>query len=342
MENKEEIKLKVTELDKKMDEIFELTDTTTGTTGFTNIWGKKWAEKVIQFGEALRRFDQVCIINKDLVNSPDRTVYLPKSTSHLDMTTSKAEDNTVRTTTEMTNLNTVEVQIDNSNYEQGAIGISKQSAQLSRVNLITQARYAIAQDLADNVDSAIATALQSTDIGANNRVYGGTGNTGVDGLATGDIITTDLIADAMALIEENNFFPKYLFLHPVQLKVFRKDPQFVNASEYGSDAVVMKGEIGTYLGMNVITTTNVPAYAQSATDTNESSTTWGAAGKVGIMVGTGPNNLPVANALVWKEMPSIGYEYDLKRNKHWIYMDQCYEAAIVQPKACALIKTTNA
>ena len=329
--------------DKKMEQIYELADTTTTTADnyFPDLLGKQWADRVIEFGEALRKFDQVCYIDKGLVSSNDKTLYIPYTTSHLSLDVSRAAgEGGIRDTTELTNLTSVEVTIAAACWEQGAITITKEVAKTVKTNLITQARYAIAQDLAQRVDANIATALQATTV--DSVVYGGTGNTGVDGLATGDVITVDHVADAMNELENNNFIPAYLFMHPTQTKVFRKDPQFVNASEYGSGEVVMKGEIGNYLGVKVISTTNTPGYALSATDVNETPTTWGAAGHCAIMVGTGPANQPVACALAWKEMPSIGYEYDKKRNKHWIFYDQTYKAQIIQPEAVCLIKTTDA
>ena len=317
-----------------------LADTTTSSTGLSNVQGQQWATKVIQFGEALRRFDQVAIINKWMVGKGDKTVTIPKATSHLTIDTSKsAGEAGLRDTTEMTDLTAVDLTVSASSFKQGAITISKEIALTSRVDLVAQARYKIAQALAQDVDSDLATALEDTSV--TNRVYGGDA-TGVDSLATGDTFSVDLIADAIAKIEANNFYPKYLFISHLQRQVLLKDSAFVNASEYGGREAVLKGEIGTYLGLKIISTTNVPSYSASETDTNESTAQWGAAGRTCIMVGTGPNNEPVSVALAWKEMPSVGYEYDMKRNKHWIYYDQAYATGIIQPKAVCLIKVTNA
>lgn len=317
-----------------------LADTTTSTTGISTVQGQQWATKVIQFGEALRRFDQVAIINKWMVGRGDKTVTIPKATSHLTIDTSKAAgEGGIRDTTEMTDLTGVDLTVSASSFKQGAITISKEAALTSRVDLVAQARYKIAQALAQDVDVDIATSLQDTTV--TNRVYGGSA-TGVDSLSTGDKFTVDLIPDAIAKIEANNFFPRYLFISHLQRQVLLKDSTFVNASEYGGREVVLKGEIGTYLGLKIISTTNTPSYSASETDTNESSTQWGAAGHCCIMVGTGPNNEPVAVALAWKELPSIGYEYDMKRNKHWIYYDQAFVTGIIQPKAVCLIKVTDA
>lgn len=330
------------ELAKRMEQIIELTsgDTVVGTTGFANLLGKKWAERVILFGESARRFDQSCIVNTDLVGSRDKTVYIPKSTSHLDIDTSRSGgEGGDRDTTKLDNLSGVDCSIAANNYEAGCVVITKELFDASRVNAITQARYAIAQDLAENVDAAIATELQDTSV--TNVVYGGTSATGVDGLAAGDVISTDDVADGMEQIESNNFFPKYLYLHPKQVKVFRKDPQFINASEYGTDDVVIKGKITKYMGLEVIETTNVPAYSATDVDVNDGSDQWAVDGHIGVMVGTGLQNQPVGCALVWKNKPEIGYEYDKMSNEHRIFHDQAFMAQIIQEGSISLLKTAD-
>jgi N4-gp56 family major capsid protein len=52
-----------------------------------------------------------------------------------------------------------------------------------------------------------------------------------------------------------------LFMAPEQTEDLTTDSQFVNASEYGTNEVVLKGEIGQYLGVKIIESNNTPAYA---------------------------------------------------------------------------------
>lgn len=326
-----------------MKQLFELATavTDTATTQISETQGSNWMSDVLKFGEALRRFDQAVEQDESLVGSGDKTLVIPISTSHLAIDTAKnAGEGDVRDYTELTNLDTVSVTFAATDFLQGAVVISKEIALTSRVDLVAQARYTIAQELAQDLDEAIALALQATSV--TNRVYGGSGNTDVNGLATGDILTTDLIADAMEKIESNNFVPAMVFIHPKQLKVFRKDSQFVNASEYGSDAVVLRGEVGDYLGVKVITTTNAPVYGSGATDVNETPTTWGAAGHIAIMVGTDAGGRKVAGVVAWKEKPSIDYEYRKLEGAHFVYYDQAFKASVVQPSAVCLVKVTDA
>lgn len=331
---------------KKFDEILELADTitTTGTATGTNIYtdfaGTVWKDRVVQYGEALRRFDQVCLVDKSLVGNGAQTVSIPKGTSHLDIDTSKSGgEAAARDTTAIDNLDAVSFTIAASDYREGQVTVSKAAEQTSMVNLVAQARYVVSEALAQDVDTAIATALQSTSV--TNVVYGGSGVSAVDGLSSGDTFHADLVADAMEKIESANFVPYALFINTKQLRELRKDSQFTNASEYGSDEVVLKGQVGDYLGVKVITTTNTPTYAASATDVNETSKTWAVAGNTCILVGRDKLDRNVAAGLIWKELPTVGYEYELEKNLHHIYYDQCFKAGIIQEDAVCLIKVAQ-
>lgn len=299
-----------------------------------------WMTEVVKYGEALRRLDQFAIVNKDLVGKSGDRVTIPINTGHLSLTVSHTEGE-VRTLTELTKLDTVTIIVAAGDFYRGAIRIGKEISSLSAVDLVAMAKYSIAQDLADDVDLSLATAIQATAVTKN--VFGGAStNADASDLATGDVLTTDLIVDAMALIEASDFVPKYLVIGPYQLAALRKDSQFVNAAEYGSNEVVMKGEIGQYLGIKIISTTNANLdYDSSNTDTNDASA-WGANGFCCPMIATGRNGEPVAYAIVWKELPHIDYEFLKDECAHQIYYDQAFEDDVIQPDAICLIKVTDA
>ena len=313
--------------------------TDTSTTQISEVQGKSWATEVVKFGEALRRFDQAVETNTYMIGKGDVTTTIPKSTSHLAVDYAPTDgEGGKRDNTELTNLDTVDLTISATSFKRGVVTVSKQIALTSRIDLIKQARYTVAEALAQDVDTALATTLQDT--GVTNVVYGGDA-TGVDSLADADVITTDLMPDAMTQIEANNFVPKWFFISPYQLKVFRKDPQFVNASEYGSDRVVLRGEIGEYLGVSIIATTNCPTYSASDTDTNETPTAWTPDGQACPMVGLNKSGRHIAAALAWKEKPAIGYEYEMNEAIHRIYYDQCFTSGVIQPGAISLVKVSQ-
>lgn len=327
--------------------------TDTATSNISDLEGKSWQTEVVHFGEALRRFDQAVDMNENMVGIGDKTISIPKTASVKSITTSNTQGD-VRTVTELDNLEMVDLTISASSWKRGVISITKQILSTSRIDLIKEARGAVASALAQDADLAIAgsgtgdsvteNGVQHSDV--TNHVYGGDATT-PETLAAGDIFTTDLVPDAMAQIEASNFIPKFLYISSYQLKALRKDPQFVNASEFGSDRVVLRGEIGEYLGLSVISTTNTPAYAISGQDINEYASgadtdVYAVASNVCPVIGIDKKGKKVAGTLAWKEKPAVGYEYERDESLHKIYYDQCFVFGLVQPKAVSLIKVTQA
>jgi len=239
----------------------------------------------------------------------------------------------------MTNLTKFSFTIAESDFLRGGVAISKQVFMTCAVDLLAQARYVIAQDMADDVDLAIATMLQSTSI-TTNLLWGGDA-TQVEDLSDGDVLTTDLIADGIRQIEINNFVPKYLVISPYQKATLLKDSQFVNASEYGSNEVVMKGEIGSYLGLKVIVTTNTNlSYTTGDTEVNENASP-GADMNVCLLIGQNRQGMNCAGGIAWKELPHIDYEYEKNEARHLIYYDQAFTTSIMFTEAISLIKVSQ-
>jgi N4-gp56 family major capsid protein len=322
-----------------------ITDTSTVDSGgsstiYADIGGQEWKTRVIQYAEDSRYMDQFAIIDKTMVGTGAKTVTIPKSTTNLSITTSQTEGD-VRTITEMTDLDAVDLTVAASDFKYGEIAITKQIFMTSTVDLIAQARYKIAQALARDLDTGVVSALESgASSTSTNHAYGGDATTPAT-LAAGDTMTPDVIANGMEILESNNFEPAYLILDPKQIRDLRKDPQFVNASEYGSNIVVMKGEIGTYLGLKVFKSTNVPEYSASETDTAQSSSAWAVAGKIGLLIGTLKGGEPCAYAIAWKELPNVDYEYDKDEALHRVYYDQCFKVGVIHNAAYCFLYTTD-
>ena len=184
-------------------EVFELADTYTGTSGISTFAGKLWKTKVVQFGEALRRFNQGCSIYTDLVGTGAVDLVVPYTTSHKSVSTATNTEGsgtaTERAHTALDNMTGVTLSVAATDFKQGDVTVTKAAEMSSMVNLVGQARYVVAQALAQDVDTAIATALQSTSI--TNRVYGDSSATDPSGLGSGDKLTPSLVADAMEKIE---------------------------------------------------------------------------------------------------------------------------------------------
>ncbi len=317
----------------------ELGATTTATTGISTLQSAIWYKRVIQYSTQLRYFDQVAWQINDIVNTGDKTVHIPKTSSNLTIDTSPAAGEAgVRDWTSMDNLTTVDISIAASNFYRGGVEISKQAVQTSTVDLVNSAKYEIARGLAQQVDTALATQVQ-TGCTADHKVFGGDA-TAVTDIATGDTITADLIADAQAKIKANDFAPKYLFISPLQESVLLKDSQFVNAAEYGDREPILRGEIGRYLGLKILSTNNTPTYAQSATDVQESAA-WAVAGNACPVIGTKRDDQPVALAIVWKEKPHIDYEYVKNEAVHRVFYDQAFNVGTIHGDSICLIKVSQ-
>lgn len=334
-----------------MRSIAELTTdpntTKIGTTGITSMQPTIWAAEVLRYGEALRILDQVILVNKEMVGSKAEKVTLAYQTSHLTIDTSPIDstypEGTVREMTIMSNLTTADLSIANTDFLKGAIAIGKEVFMTCALDLISNAKYMIAEDLADDVDLAIATMIQGSSDDPSNQLWGGDA-TQVEDLTNGDVLTTDLIADGIRQIEVNNFVPKYFIISPYQKATLCKDSQFVNASEYGSNEVVLKGEIGNYLGLKVIVTTNDNFnYTSDDTEANEGVTVPTLTNGMTVcpMIGETKSGQKVAGALGWKEMPHIDMEYQKNEARHLIYYDQCFTTVIMQTAAISLIKVSN-
>jgi len=86
----------------------------------------------------------------------------------------------------------------------------------------------------------------------------------------GDVLSPEDLNEARTLLEAADRGAStgqlVFFAHPYQVKALRDDSQFTNAGEYGNNEIVLNGEIGKYLGIKIVETTNVQAYTSSGTD----------------------------------------------------------------------------
>lgn len=208
----------------------------------------------------------------------------------------------------------------------------------SGVNLLQEARNDLGYWIGHRIDTSIAK-LFGTDDGLtfaqNNtrgaiQLYGGSA-TADSGLSVGDVLTTDLIADAIRYLKgTENWYrdgtdgksgtltldsstnkngwtptqddPFVLFIGVAQEATLRKDSQFTNASEYGSDTVVQNGEIGKYLETRIVVTNHLESFAAGETGPDDTSVDTGLSGGMTrciLMKGK------QAAALVWGKQPEL-------------------------------------
>ena len=233
------------------------------------------------------------------------------------------------------------------------------------VNLLEAARDELSYAIGDRVDYAIAQTIGDATVSADTTVgaqtlYGGDA-TGASSLATGDVITTDLVAKAKRYLQQKQMYyradgasgtetlatstknpwsntpddPFVLFIAPAQEETFLKDSQFVNAAEYGRDIIIRNGEIGSYLGIRIVVTNNVEQTA--ASDTAPDATTAAVACTRCIMC-----KPKAACALVWGKDPEIKV-FDYKsRDQIRIGLYTAYAVGTIQNDAIVFIDVSDA
>lgn len=159
-------------------------------------------------------------------------------------------------------------------------------------NIVQEAKAELSEAIGDRIDAAVASAMGDATSSAITTqgaltLYGGTA-TADSGLVAGDILTTDLIAEGARYLKDSVMYyrsggvitkatstknpwtnspddPYVFFIGPAQEMALRKDSQFVNAEQYGSNEVVQNGEIGKYLGIKIVVTDNVERVAAAGT-----------------------------------------------------------------------------
>lgn len=260
-----------------------------------------------------------------------------------------------------TTLDTVDSVIATPAIKLAGYAITKFALRTNALNLLNIAKEELSYAIGDKVDAEIAVALgdataaSSTAAGAQ-TIYGGDA-TSDSTLSDGDVITTDIVAKAARYLKDtqcrywsggtegissatkNPWMPTpdepfVLFIHPCGEEAFRKDPQFVSAAEYGSNEVVMNGEIGQYLGIKIIVTPNVETVASGSTGPD--GTTASADMYRAIMM-----KAKRAVALVWGQEPELQvFEYP-NRDQIRIKLVCAYDIKVIHDDAIVWIDVSQ-
>ena len=340
-----------------MKEYFELADSTSTATQGTAVTAyanqpTQWLKGIVEAAKKRHYFAQ--FVNQVDVPAGSRSVVLQRRKNYIrSWEASAAEGAAVAYTT----FDTLDGQeLLPADYNMG-IAIPNRSLRVNKVDMIRAAKEEMVYNAGNLVDVAVATAFEdateSTNTAAGAQlVYGGSKAEDED-LAAGDVITTDLVSDAIYKLKgsvnwvwdhtagteaagstvgtknpwsnDNDFV---LFVGSAQENEFRKDSQFVNASEYGNNKVINSGEIGEYLGVKVVVSENCPSG-----DTGDAVFDSGGgtlATEVTRCILTKPKS---AAALAWGQKPRlvvIDYESQLEKR---LILEQAYKADTVHNDA---------
>lgn len=314
--------------------------TTTETNAdFSKLQAEEWLNQVVYDAEPRRRLLELSREFDELVGTGTKQLTIPRTNKALDMSgenqdKAQAED---RTYTQMDTLDGEVVTIvddegdgTESSWYEGGMKIAKQKVMTTPVDVMEVARNALAKQIARDVDLELydeATRAAGNvsgdiaDVDGEHQVTEHPSGSHVVNQQESERLTPDSIAEAQARIEANDWDPFAIVISSDHKKDLRTDSQFTNAAEYGSDEVVLNGEIGMYLGLRVMVSNTIDDEA--------------------VVIGRERDSgADVAQAIVWKEMPEVNYQYDYEENSHKFFYDQAFEVATVQPTALATIDTS--
>lgn len=243
------------------DEAVEVIKALTGTTELAELIPEVWAaeiEKDAQANRVMRNLEQV-IKNTDLLDSPGDIVHIPKL--H-DLTAAAALTETVAIVPQA--MSDDVVNFTPTEWGTG-VELTRKMLRRSYIDVMEGASELLGIALAQGEDVEIITqAIADVSI----EVFPVSTYTTVNDILVGDILTPDIMVDARTQLRLANAAAPYAWvINPAQEGSLLKDDQFVDASKYGSNQIVMNGEIGTFLGMRVFVSTNIPSAVNTGTIT---------------------------------------------------------------------------
>jgi N4-gp56 family major capsid protein len=196
------------------------------------------------------------------------------------------------------------------------------------INVMNELKAEMARKLAVHKDQLIIRDDVNADLSSSALSYVFSGsNASCD---SGDTLTPEDLNEALTLIEEDNRAVAgdgdlVFFCHPRQIQALRDDSQFTNAAEYGSRDVIATGEIGSYLGIRIIPTTNVQSYTSSGTDFTTT-------GYEGLLM-----NAKYTYAVATNDPLLIEPDYDASQTLHEVNMSYTYAVANIDTNAAVLV-----
>ncbi len=312
-----------------------------------------WARNIIDGAKAKRFFEQVAV--QQVLPQGHKDWIAPKRKFYLGSMTDNTTEGGAITFTQLDNLDGVRF---TPSIHGWGISLSNHAMRVNAVNLVTEARNDLTDYYARQVDVAIRDAIEDdddtnitdSDDSGFQEVFGGDATSEAT-LSAGDILTTDVLADARERLmsgtakyyssgtltdstgTKNPWFPEpnspfVFFIAPEQETAFLKDSQFTNAAEYGSQEVLLNGEIGKYLGVKILSTTQVSRH-----------TDWGSGSLVGHAT------------LMVKAMKCAGLAWGLRLRVHAfdfpselerrIILETSYASAVIHPDSCVRVKVTD-
>jgi len=250
--------------------------------------------------------------------------------------------------------------------------ITNYAIRTNAISLMQAAKDELSYAIGDRLDAYVSTTIGDAVSSLNSAtgcqiIYGGDATSDTT-LATGDVVTTDMVAKAIRLLKSKNKQyrandsaatgggygaltgtvagnpwtntpddPFVLLIGPAQEETFRKDSQFVNAAEYGSNEIVRNGEIGQYLGVKIVVTNNVEQVASGAEGPDGETANAGAAMTRCIMM-----KGKKACALVWGQRPTLKVFDFPSKDETRVSLVCAYAASVIHHDAIVFLDVSDA
>jgi len=292
-------------------------DTTTASTGISSVQGELWLKEILEFAKHLLVYEQFAKV-ADL--APGNNVFhMPVATANIDFDITSAEG-TGRTMTQIDNLSTVDFTPATQRF---GVAVARDVVRTSQVDVLTFAREQLGYDAALNIEDALVSAINGATPAAD--LFGGAATTRAT-LTAGDVLSTTLLNQAQRALKSQGWMsepdrPFVALMAAEQEEALMEDTQFVDASQYGTNEVVMNGEIGRYLGLRIVISNRTTSFADG-----------GAGGNLdGHYVYV--LKAKVAYGIVYGERPFLDFEYEKNEAEHRIYLDMSYAADSLQDAA---------
>lgn len=342
-------------------------------TGSTGLEPAIWLKDILDAAQARLKFMDVCHVSrlqkgqKDLV-IPYRKNYL--GSSGVSYTTTTPNAGTQITSTTLDNFDGITV---TPTMQASRVSIGNYALETNAIDFIKEAKNELIYSLSDKVDQHIATiigdAASSTSSATGAQILYGGDATSDNTLASGDVITTDLVATGRRLLMQKNKQyrastgagggygavqsatiagnpwtstpeePFVLFIGPAQEEAFLKDSQFTNASEYGSNEIVLNGEIGklSYIGVKIVSTVNVEQVASGSEGPDAETANAGANMTRCLLV-----KAKKCAAFVWGYEPRVSFFNNVPEVSKEVVLEASYLGKVLYPDAIVFMDVTDA
>lgn len=208
-----------------------------------------WSKKIEEAARPLRIFRNFIRTDTSLLNKAGEEVRIPRRSTLTASAIGEAGTIDPQTLTYGTAL-----VLTPSEYGV-AVSLSRQAIERASENLIEAATNELAQALSQVEDETIRTALAAA---TSNVLYGGDA-TGTADIEAGDVLTPEKLTQAAREIRKNDWIPTDVFMAPEQQYSLGTHSQFTDSAKWGNRGVLEKGEVPSWMGMRIHTTTNCPS-----------------------------------------------------------------------------------